>query len=272
MSEYACQRCGFKSNFKHVLVNHLQRKKPCDPFYIDIPCMTLLQQYKARAKSVKRPQLYQTTSNDNIFHLIDEIKHLKEKVAILEGTTNSQTINNNTINTVINNNLNLSLNPFQNERLDHISPHDLQSFALDAKEGLVNLIRKIYFCNDMPENKNVRFKSAKQKLLETYDADDWVEHNAHWVLDKMINKGYTILSKHMLENINMASSTSDEIDRYNFMTIILNEMKGPYTQKYYNVRREIFIIIKNESGKGEFIRLAPNDELEPETDSEEHCV
>jgi hypothetical protein len=29
MSDYKCSRCGFESKYKHVLINHLQKKLEC---------------------------------------------------------------------------------------------------------------------------------------------------------------------------------------------------------------------------------------------------
>lgn len=37
----------------------------------------------------------------------------------------------------------------------------------------------------------------------------------------------------------------------------LDDMKGPNTLKYYKVKHEIFVVIKNEAGGAEVVRIAP---------------
>lgn len=276
MVEYQCKRCGYTTVHKHALVRHLQRKKQCLPLISDVACIDILEEYTIqqpekeveitcaichksfndRSNRNKHQRLCQFGKANEINDLFNIIRSLQDKVAYLETKEPSQTIINNDHS--ITNNVNIvNIQPFLNERLDHISHDDLNSYATNAEGGFVELIKKIYFSKDAPENKNIRYKSTKQKIIETFDDDDWVEHNADWVLDKMISKGYTILSKHMLDKFDAVAISNDDFERNTFMRCILDEMKGPNTHKYYKVKREIFIVVKNESGRGEVVRLAP---------------
>lgn len=52
---YECIRCGYKGKYKHHLVNHLKRKKPCSALILDIPRNELLQELKKKpSRKTKR--------------------------------------------------------------------------------------------------------------------------------------------------------------------------------------------------------------------------
>ena len=40
---YECIRCGYSSNYKHSVISHLKRKRPCKPILLDVDCCILLE-------------------------------------------------------------------------------------------------------------------------------------------------------------------------------------------------------------------------------------
>lgn len=56
MDGFRCKRCGHIAGQKCDLVNHLKRKRPCQPIHDDTDCETLLQQVQAQCHRNKTSQ------------------------------------------------------------------------------------------------------------------------------------------------------------------------------------------------------------------------
>ena len=51
---YTCDRCGYKTKYRYLLVNHFNRKKQCDPILDDISVSNLLNNLDNTDKELKR--------------------------------------------------------------------------------------------------------------------------------------------------------------------------------------------------------------------------
>ena len=65
MTNYMCQRCGYKAGQKSEMVSHLQRKRPCEPRFESTDPQILLQQIKSKKR-------------------VDELELLKQEVNCLK--------------------------------------------------------------------------------------------------------------------------------------------------------------------------------------------
>jgi hypothetical protein len=46
---YQCQRCGLDCHYRSIIINHLNRKRPCEPKECDISNSSLLQELEDTA-------------------------------------------------------------------------------------------------------------------------------------------------------------------------------------------------------------------------------
>jgi hypothetical protein len=124
----------------------------------------------------------------------------------LKCTKNVHTINNigqqfngtNIMGNVINNTININLNNFGKESLEHISDEFLDKCIKKLNKGMVDLLENIHYNKNVPENNNIRIKSIKQNLLEKYQEGEWIECDKNNTLDELIRKGFKILYQHYL--------------------------------------------------------------------------
>ena len=80
-------------------------------------------------------------------------------------------INNN--HNIINNNINITINPFGKEDMSHITDANYKKYMLDIFPGFVNFITKIYYDEQMPSNHNVCIKNIKSNHGYFYDGEKW---------------------------------------------------------------------------------------------------
>ena len=99
---------------------------------------------------------------------------------------------------VINNTININLNNFGKESLEHISDEFLDKCIKKLNKGMVDLLENIHYNKNVPENNNIRIKSIKQNLLEKYQEGEWIECDKNNTLDELIRKGFKILYQHYL--------------------------------------------------------------------------
>ena len=67
--------------------------------------------------------------------------------------------------------------------------------------GLPNVIEKIYYDKDKPENHNVFIKNIKKKYVIVYEDIQWKVKHMNQVLSIMIVRGCNILQYHLKENL-----------------------------------------------------------------------
>jgi hypothetical protein len=107
---------------------------------------------------------------------------------------------------------------------------------------VTDLLNQIHFHPDYPENRNIRIKSKKQKLLEKYEDKGWVKCDQNNTLDEMIRKGYKILFAHF---INKKDQDSDLKEREDYVSKWFIDLCSQTGNEYYRLRRDLYLLIMN---------------------------
>ena len=125
------------------------------------------------------------------------------------GTVNNQcTVNNN--NTTNNNNMhvNIHINAFGQENVEHITTEFAKACLELGVFGVIPMLDKIYFNKEHPENFNVKLQSMKNSLVEVKTKDEWQPQGLYGTVDRMLdNSGNHIICKATpgLSHVDLAS-------------------------------------------------------------------
>ena len=264
------------------MISHLQRKKICKAVISDTdrniqlhelltrpPRKTYtcegcnkvyedLSNYKKHRQSCLKKHGIIDTNENPILHTIEtmqkQIQNLEQELKQRNGiVVNNNNIQNNN-QTVTNNILQIKCTPFGTETIDHISSEELTKYLFQLGTGFTTLVKRIHFDNEQPMNRNIRYKSTKQQLLEVFEGQQdengniiqgrWVEHDALWVLEQVIQKGFKILSTHLLKT-RIALTDKEEVERTETIRKYLFEVSSKKTNTFHGMKREIFVIIKD---------------------------
>lgn len=151
-----------------------------------------------------------------------------------KSDTIDQTVLLQTTSAVVKTMQRLQLHTFGNEYLYHITDDFLSICVLNKSEGILSLIQKIYRDPAIPENHNVRNKSEKKALMETYDNGTWILQDKNTVLDAILCKVHKILYDH--NQTKMQTIVLDDDD-------FISKSSLNYTNlMYYQLRRNAYIL------------------------------
>lgn len=272
--DFSCTRCGYECKFKQNLIRHLKNKTVCPANFSNdgredllnklqkreegsFQCKDCYQKFKSRQGLTyhmkKQTCLEASTSSGNgtmqqkLEYLEDELNNLKSKLQ-QDDNTRVQSISNsnNTINNINHGiNVQINLNNYGQETLSHITPLFLRECLFECEHGIKKYLDKVHFDKEVPENRNVRIKSIKSKLLEHLINGKWMACDKNAKLDEMIQRGYRELYKNYLEQ---KHDDPEFKFRKDYIDDFLLKFANREGQKwYFQLRRNMFVSILNET-------------------------
>lgn len=275
MTEHKCPRCDYTTKYIFNLRKHLQRKSICQPTLSDTPInqiLTSIERNEAngyihkcdncdkRFKSLQSKQKHQirctvVTNNDtnaNVVVFQEQFRILQEHVKTLEQkidslpksshtvTNTDNSIHNNAVNQVV-----INLKSFGQENLKHIETDKQFLTNCLISKDIKSLIESIHCDKAHPENHNVRIKSTKQELMETFVDGGWIVSDQEETLDELLNKGYRVLRLHSHRNKNeIKAECDDDDDEYDSLVSWLEDV---YDDKKVRkpIKRQLLILFMN---------------------------
>jgi hypothetical protein len=107
------------------------------------------------------------------------------------------------------------------------------------------LIENIHCDKQHPENQNVRIRSTKKELMETFVDGRWIVSDQEETLDELLNKGYRILNFFSYRNKDhIINGCDDGEDEYHEMRDWLDELYSN-TKLRKPLKRKLLILFMN---------------------------
>ncbi len=242
-----------------VILQKDVKKYPCD--YCDESFNTI--------PSKRRHELHRCKENTNVSNSIitkqeTQIKKLeKEKenqIKKLEKAMEKQRkemakhiellltkVGNTTINNTNNNNI--QLNNYGSEDLSHISDA-LKTYLIKHPFGAIQqLIEKIHFNRDKPENINLMITNKRDNKISVYEDGKWVYRNKKKTIQRLIDNKYYILDDHYNDIDEKELSQFNHTNYKSFSEKMDDNDKQLLEQLYEDAE----IIILNKQGKNGII-------------------
>jgi hypothetical protein len=265
--KFQCKRCLVRFGYKHHLEVHLKRKIPChvEENGQDVEASVLLDEvtpkitrtiqcskcnkYFASKQSMYSHRKHCNTSIKNnkqseSGNLASTIALLQEELANVNNKLNKlmkdqqdkpvQIITKNTYNTQ-NNIINITLNSWGNESLDHITNEFLTVCAETKHQGMQQLIKSIHFNPDVPENQNTKIVTKKEKLAAKYINDKWEICNVYDLIEEMIKKNSIILQRHVVNHMD------GDIDSSTYLRSLTKS--GVISNNFYDLRNTLYAMM-----------------------------
>jgi hypothetical protein len=129
--------------------------------------------------------------------LKEELKQLKAEKSVT-NTTNNNNINNTNIETQ---NITINLNAHGCENLDYLGKADLIDSIHHVFKSVPNLISKIYFNPEHPENHNVKITDRRSPYISVYTKEKkWKFFNKRDTVGNMIDTSLMMLDDTFMDN------------------------------------------------------------------------
>lgn len=238
-----CQKLMSKTNIS-------KHKKICSKKVItqqknnNIISENIVSEQESEVYDQRIKQLEQTV--ENLKQEIQTIKQIKTECSGSNEASCSYNSNGTTINggshniTIVNNNI--QLNNFGDEDLEHITAEIIRHCMMNNINGMRNLIEKIHFSKEKLQNRNIRIKSRKDKLVEVFNDNLWIIKDANDAIELMIKKVGKICNE-------FYQSDKDGIQRYDIECLrnkiqqFLLELLMKNSNDYYALRKRVLATI-----------------------------
>ena len=154
-------------------------------------CIEAIESVITSNETVVLKNKFVSQHNSQLIELTEEVKKLKNMITHIQSSSyNAQIINNGDIKALDNSHhqhLHFHLNAFGNENKEHISREfPIECFKKGAY-GILDMLDKIYFDNNAPENHNIKIRSLKNMLVEVFKDPHWEVRGFHDTVDGMIS-------------------------------------------------------------------------------------
>jgi len=231
--QFSCEPCGMKFKTRQGKNYHLRTSS------------------KHQATD---PENERDAEHEENTRLKEENARLKEQLARLRssiengGITNNN-ITNNITNTAVTNNITIVYD-FGKENIDYVknNPLFLDECMCDVPVGLRNVVKKIYFDPEHPENKTVAMKNFKLNQLMVREGGEWHQRHAHETIPKMVKKGRNILQEHYVTGEVYNRTNDDDEAELDPKMEYFNDLNIPTTNAY----KKAVSMVKSEIGNYNF--------------------
>jgi len=159
MTKFRCFRCGKEEKFHSDFKRHLEKKKLCEPVYMDI---TKEQCFKAVNDSDFKDTLF--------LKEYSKVKNALSNISVVNSSGNNIG-NHNTIN---NTTINLTLS-YDNTNYGVIKNEIKKCITADGKIDKEKLLNLTHFNKKYPENQNVMIKNRRQNTILAYNGKEFEE-------------------------------------------------------------------------------------------------
>lgn len=231
---YICPRCHYSSSKKCNLLDHLNRKTICPSKYSDM-CIDDI-----KDKIVKDAPEYNKTHKcdqcDKSFsHTSGLTRHIKSHVSV---TNNNISNIDNSVDTTNNtdNHDTINLLPYGQENTTQVEDDtDFMSNCLTNMStiGIPNMVEKIFYNKDVPENHNVKVKRQHHpSTMKVYTGSEWEERDLNIVIADIIYKCTQLLMKH--SNILSNGETNNDLQKE------INNINGKKRGTYGSIKNGVF--------------------------------
>lgn len=261
---YKCKRCGYETALKTNIKTHFNRKNLCELVHEDIT-------YEEQLKMLNNDDLHihkcsfctkSYTSKQglkahvNKFHAneapsrVDEMTQLKETIENLQKQiqdlqqthiqNNTTVVNNTTINVVVEAPLRRN---FGDENIEHITEEAVKKAILNLRKGAVELVHKVHYDPEVPENNNIAFKSAKSKQLYIVQDGTWKCAPINTTMEDLArNTLRLIMSKY-----GALSSDNTIVENEQIIHSWMNEVNSGKGNAFWKLKQELLSMIQNKT-------------------------
>jgi uncharacterized C2H2 Zn-finger protein len=235
MPKYECTRCHNIFSHKGNYNRHVYRKFQCEitpEFECSYCGKNFTRKYNMirhmeicvikKEKDEKMEELMKT-----LIEMKEELKNNREEINKLKEVP-KQIINNTQ------NNYNIKIVAYGKENIDRITEKEFKRILNRGMNSVPELVKKIHFDKNVPENHNVYISNLRDSYVLTYDGNTWRLANRDEALQQLFESKSGILETKFEELIDSLSESTIEKfqnfleatkDTNQYVSEIKNELK-----------------------------------------------
>ena len=167
---FKCYRCNYNSIYKKDIKNHLNKKKTCNPDFMDITKEEAMEMLNEKNKEKINMFILKQLENKN--KEIEKLKtQLEDSNKIVNNTING---NHGNIDNSTNYNINIQINSYEKTDYSIIKDKIHSCILKDGTINEVKLVKLLHFNKDHPENHNIKLENTKTNKILTYNGEKFI--------------------------------------------------------------------------------------------------
>ena len=180
-TKWHCETCDCYFQRKFALEKHCTTRRHKDNVKDrETPVEILELQEKYERVVIENQQL----RNDHE-KLKSNYEKLQNQIAKRNTTTYTGNANHYENCNINNIQINLTINPHGSENWDYLK-HEVVSLMKGVNTCIPEMVKKLHFHKDYPENHNVKLPNKRGMAMETYDGEQWHTSHKKDVIEAMI--------------------------------------------------------------------------------------
>jgi hypothetical protein len=206
MVNYNCPRCGYNTQNKPNIVRHMNRKNICKPKINDFDILKYKDEIisgKEFSKCEKCNEIIldknhnceKKDKDSELAKMKKMVEQLNEKldkqVNIIDkqGNKIDELLKNpGTTNIINNNTMNIMILSHKDTDVSHLKDIDYYNSIGRCIMSVPNLIKRIHFDKNRPENHNIYIKNKRNEYIMVYDGGKWIVKDQTEVVDDLIRE------------------------------------------------------------------------------------
>lgn len=198
--KYQCKYCEKEYNHKSSLSKHIKYSCPNnndEDLKELVRLMNLKLENERKDRESERKEFQkQLEKQEKMFHkkILAQDKQIEKLMGKLEihGSFNNNTINN------------ITLLAYRNTDVTHLTSEDYIGIYKKVNHCVKQLIEKIHFNPEKPENMNIYISNMKDKYITVYDGSNWNLANKTEELERLYEEKERMLEEWLETNPNPA--------------------------------------------------------------------
>lgn len=172
-SQWFCDICQHNFKRRIGLENHLNTNK--HKAMLNLNKNNIEIEYRKENEELKYKVKHLTMENEKLRLQLSKINKSKTY-------NNSVHYDNCTFNTI---QLNLLVNPHGNENWDYLK-EDIVNLMKCVNLCIPEMVKKIHFDKNHPENHNIQFPNKKEPVIRTFNGEEWKTFDKKDVIESLI--------------------------------------------------------------------------------------
>jgi hypothetical protein len=194
---YYCETCEFRTNIKKEGAKHYKNNPTHDPKNNYSLQLTNHQQ---------QPLSTQNTQLTVIAPVIAPVNNGNINNGNINNNNNSNVHNNSLSYNNNNNNVNVKRSPYNSPDIGHLISRDFEECMRGTEDHyykyIPNLIKKIHFNPDKPENHNIYMDEEESKVVNVYNGSSWTTKGAKNFIGDFVEMTEMIMGRYFEANPN----------------------------------------------------------------------
>jgi hypothetical protein len=245
--KHTCPRCSKEYVRKIDLEKHLYN---CKGVLETIACCYCNKLFYHRSSKSRHQQVCEYKEKQLIHPSNTYTTHEMDIHGLSSGSSGVTVQNIQTQNIIHNQNIigtqQIIVNNFGNENMTHLTPQFIERCIRNAiSSGVSDMVRKIHFDPDVPENNNIRIESFRRQQLRIYQDNDWMVKDKTDVIDDMIERVCMVMREYYNGEDGRQFKDEDETQHSRMYIYRLIEIMNKMPTQHHPLRRKIFAMIVN---------------------------